>query len=498
MRRRLGPKRTVTWVAATAILALAGCTATASAPVPKPIRTELRVTGRELGRPIPSGFLGLSIEFSSLYAYAGTEPHRPNPVFVRLIDGLVPGQQPLLRIGGDSTDRTWWPLPHTATPPWARYTLTSKWTAVARGLAMAASARLLLGINLLADSREIAAAEGNAFVRGIGRGLISGFEIGNEPELYSTQPWYFTREGKPVPGRPPGYTFGAYLRELSRIRSALPPMAQAGPATGTLSWLSHLGGLFAAKPGLAQATFHRYPLNRCVHDPRSPMYPTVAHLLSPASSSGLTQGMAPYVALAHRRGAQFRIDELNTVTCSGQAGVSDTFASALWALDTQFSLARAGVDGVDVHIHPEAPANQLFSFRRGAGAVRPQYYGLWMFSRAAPPGARLLQITGRLPGQLRAWATRAVDGKTRIVLINDSLTSAATIVVRLAGQDAPAVLERLEAPSAYATGGVTLGGQSFGPAGMLQRPLQATTVRPAKGGGYLVRLAAASAAMLTI
>jgi hypothetical protein len=35
--------------------------------------------------------------------------------------------------------------------------------------------------------------------------------------------------------------------------------------------------------------------------------------------------------LAHRAGFPFRLTEQNSVTCGGLAGVSNTFATALWA-----------------------------------------------------------------------------------------------------------------------------------------------------------------------
>ena len=228
-------------------------------------------------------------------------------------------------------------------------------------------------------------------------------------------------------------------------------MALAGPATGSLSWLSQLPGLQTREPGLRQVTYHRYPLNRCVRNPRSPLYPSVPHLLSRASSAGLVAGMARWVTLAHRHGEAFRVDELGAVTCGGMPGVSDTFASALWTLDTAFWMARTGVDGVDVHVHPEAPANQLFTFTRAhdrwTGAVRPQYYGLLLFAQAAPPGARLLRLAGAGSGALRAWATLGRDRRVRVVLINDSLTRAWTVLVTPPAPGGAAALERLRAPS---------------------------------------------------
>ncbi len=72
-------------------------------PVPISVGAPLRV------RPVAPGFLGLSLEYRTIVEYAGRQAGAINPVLVALIRSLAPGQRPQLRIGGDSTDRTWWP-----------------------------------------------------------------------------------------------------------------------------------------------------------------------------------------------------------------------------------------------------------------------------------------------------------------------------------------------------------------------------------------------------
>ncbi len=62
-------------------------------------------------RAIPAGFLGLSLEYSAVSAYAGRDPSAVDPVFEQLIRNLTPGQRPVLRIGGDTTDWSWYPVP---------------------------------------------------------------------------------------------------------------------------------------------------------------------------------------------------------------------------------------------------------------------------------------------------------------------------------------------------------------------------------------------------
>ena len=97
------------------------------------------------------------------------------------------------------------------------------------------------------------------------------------------------------------------------------------------------------------------------------------------------------------------------MACRGKAGVSDTFASALWVTDALFSLARAGVDGVNMHTLPDA-AYELFAFSRQGGRwqaqVRPVYYGLQLFAQAAPPVPGCCRCPAAAPtAGLSVWAT---------------------------------------------------------------------------------------------
>ncbi len=135
-------------------------------------------------------------------------------------------------------------------------------------------------------------------------------------------------------------------------------------------------------------TLHRYPLQLCYVPPGTAMYPTIGHLLDRASSLGLAQSVAEPIAIAHAAGLRVRIDEINTISCGKAPAVGHSFASALWALQTLFALVRVGADGVNIHSYVGSPYS-LFRFhdRRGAwrGLVYPEYYGMLMFARAAPP-----------------------------------------------------------------------------------------------------------------
>ncbi len=493
-----------------AAVACAGAVRARASVAPAPVFSVS--VGAAQGQAIASDFLGLALEYRGIPGLVGTNSKAVNPVLVQLIRNLVPTGRPMLRIGGQSTDRSWWPVRGIAQPRGVSYNLTPSWTASARALAQATNARLILGLGLEANEPKIDAVQAYELIKRLGRRYVDALEIGNEPELYTAFPWYRTLHGATLPwygnvglpifARPPGYNPKAFLGEFSRAVQAVSGVPIAGPATGNLAWLEPFAGTLSAASRVKVITWHAYGLNECIKDRSSPQYPSVPNLLSPLASRGLVNGISSSVTLAHRTGASFRIGELGSVTCNGRLGVSNTFASALWATDALFSIAAAGVDGVNLHTFQGA-ANGLFDFGYSGGhweaAVHPLYYGALMFARAAPAGSRLLRVSAPSQNRVRVWATLAPDHQVRVLLINDSLTHSEQASVRALNAAAPAGVQRLVAPSAYATGPDRLGGQSFGaqtPTGLLAPPQ--STVIASRGGRYAVTLPAASAALVTL
>jgi hypothetical protein len=452
---------------------------------------------------IHPGFLGLSLEFRAVEAYAGTDPVALDPVFLQLVRNISPGQEPSIRIGGDSTDWAWWPTSSVRRPAGIRIDLTPRWLAVTHALAATLSAKVTLGINLEANNAKLAAAEGDAFVAGIGRSRVQALELGNEPELYHSYGWYKNAKGDEVPGRPANWTFERYLADYAKIERSLPPVMLAGPAIGSPKWLAQVGSFAKAQRGRVRViTVHRYGVAHCGTPAPSSRGPSIADLLAPEASSGLAKTTVPVVAAAHAHGDSMRVDEMNTVSCGGAPGVSNAFASALWTVDALFAMARAGVDGVNLHTYSGA-AYEPFAFKPvngvWTGFVKPQYYGMLLFAQAAPTRSRLLRISGA-SGPVRAWATRAPDRRTRVVLINDDPRHSRSLTVHIPGHNGIASVERLLAPGLGATTGVTLGGQSFGAAtttGQLAGTPQVAAVRP-RADDYAVTLPAGSAALLTL
>jgi hypothetical protein len=99
----------VTGTIALAVLAGAIDVPDLDAEAPKSPHETLTIGAATKAPAIHPGFLGLSLEYRTVEAYAGTDPAALDPVFLQLVRNINPNQRPVIRVGGDSTDWAWWP-----------------------------------------------------------------------------------------------------------------------------------------------------------------------------------------------------------------------------------------------------------------------------------------------------------------------------------------------------------------------------------------------------
>jgi hypothetical protein len=180
----------------------------------------------------------------------------------------------------------------------------------------------------------------------------------------------------------------------------------------------------------------------------------------------------------------FRVTELNSASCGGDAGVVDSFATALWAPDALFELMRAGVDGVNWHIRPWM-LNAPFEVQAGTIAPLPELYGLVLFAEMVRPNARLMNVRiAAADGlHLKVWAVRSAD-RTDVLVINKG-PRAASVSLCCGSIGRRVSAERLLAPSLSAQDDITLGGRTIGSDGRWHGR-SVTAVLRLNGGSYRI------------
>ena len=495
--RRLRARRAPLIAVAAALVAIGAVACGVAAPARTGSAPGQTVTvTATTGRAVPTGFVGISMEYKGLEQYAGADASAPNPGFLQLLRNLAPSGGAVLRIGGDSSDWTWWPVPGMNRPGGVKLNLTSNWAAVAKSVAAAIHGRLILGINFEADSSKLAAYEESQLLSHVGGAGVLGFELGNEPELYASFPWFKTADGQHVYGRARGYNVSDYLNDFGRIAAALPHAPLAGPSSGSANWLADLSTFVTHEPRVSLLTVHAYPTKKCSKLTRV----SAGQLFETSSLQGLANQIGSWVQVAATHKLPLRVDEMNSVSCGGEAGLSNSFAPALWALDMLPRLVQAGVAGVNFHTVPDS-INAIFSAAHSASgwavSAQPEYLGLLAFVQAAPAGSQLLKVSAPATAGLDAWATKTPSGQVHVVLVNTS-SSAQTLTVDLAGvaSGTTATVSRLRAAGLAATT-ATLNGQSLSARTGALGGTPVASHLAAHNGGYTVSVPATSAAILT-
>ncbi len=469
-----------------------------AAPPPR-VQAEVTVLPRAARLRIASSFLGFSTEYWGMPVNA-----RHIALYRRILRLVhVPGAGPFaLRIGGDSSDHAFWDPALRDTPDWA-FRLSPGWIADTARIVRQNHLRVIIDLNFITGTAGMAADWARAAERQFPSGSVVGFEVGNEPDLYDRDLWTVAIDGTrfplgALPQRitPRDYATGyrTYARALARVAPHVPVY---GPALALPDvdrrWISTL--LARPHPHLAGITVHAYPYSACARV-GSPAYPTVAKLLSRQASADLATAVAPAVRLARAARLPLRLTEFNSVTCGGVAGVSNTFATALWAPDALFTLARAGAVSADLHVRAFS-VNSPFRFHRGRVFARPLLYGLVLFTRMLGHDPHLVRVRLRAPAgsRLTAWAVTHGTRSASVLLLNKGPRSL-TVRIRLPDRSAgTATVQRLLAPSARSTRHVTLAGQHLSRrARWVGRPVVQSV--PARDGSYIITVRHTSAALV--
>ena len=441
------------------------------------VHAQITVSPDAARTAVPPSYLGLSTEYWALPFWSGEMP-----VLERALALVhVRGDGPLvLRVGGDSADHTFWDPNEAPMPDWA-FSLAPKWLDQARALVRTLGVRLILDLNLITDTPGAAGQWARAAEAGLPPHSIEAFEVGNEPDIYSRADWLAIVAGRGLDSRVVGrvdgarggrvgrlgrvgrdrfsatalpaaltaYDYARDFRAYARVLEAVAPRAMlAGPALANPlphgRWVPTL--IDHARRDLGMITIHRYPYTGCPRRRGTPSFATIGRVLSPAASTGLAAALQPLVDDAHDAGLPLRLTELNSVNCGGLGGVSDAFATALWAPDALFSLMRRGVDGVNLHVRADASTHLSPSDR---AASRPGRCSTDSSCLRAP-SARTLSWSGCAPisaGPRTSRRGRSASAATTSACCS-STRAAAPARIAAPARAGAARVQRLLAPSA--------------------------------------------------
>jgi hypothetical protein len=383
LRRTLKPHLTRGAIVAALVLVVATVAVVAAlmlgtrsrAPAPAPVapgstaRVDATVAlGTGSPVTVPSSFLGVSTEYSTIPVWA-----RQMGLLRRVLAMLSQDGPIRLRIGGDSADRALW-APTKELPEWV-FELTPSWLRQTSQIVTQTHVKLILDLNLVTSTPALGARWAKTAVARLPRGSITAFEVGNEPDIYSRSAWQRITSGSGVPPLPSRITATSYARSFASHANALAKVAPGVPLLApalaepqkNYGWVTKL--LQAPHPGLAAITAHRYPYDACAK-PGSPTFPTIARVLSENATVGMGRTALTVEHISDRAGLPLWLTDINSVTCGGTKGVSDTFATALWGPDALFELVRAGVESASVHVRADA-INMAFSLTRKDSSRTP-------------------------------------------------------------------------------------------------------------------------------
>ncbi len=466
---------------------------------------------------VPARFLGFSIEVKEapLVFLEGGLGGQPRAAFATLMNTLRNASNevrgPVIRIGGNSADESVYlpspaPLPVNAT-----YRITDA-DFDAYQAVRAWNGTVVIDTNLrYADAKRggdasLPYAHVAAAAKALGwDDLIESVEVGNEPDL-------FFKNGI----RDTSYTFADYLNDYGTVARALSPLIPTSSpkilgATWTSSWSYSVDDftnyLRVYKGNFSSISFHRYPLDVCDGKKTS-----IEKLLADKSAAGVANQTSSFPPLCAP--LPLFIGEGNNVACGGAYGISDVWASALWAIDVLFNVAAVGVARYNLHGMPGGAYSAISWVDAAdpsdtAPIVHPTYYGMLAFAQMTANSSTILNVTtvANTNSFIKLWSVVDANLAQRVVAIHKDLnaTEAATITLLPASRLVGAAILTRGLPGtrgffSNATDGISIGGLSWSSTvdGTPSGTPTSESITVSADGSYSFSLPPASFAIITL
>ncbi len=326
--------------------------------------------------------VGLSLEYPTMAQDLGTGAC-PAPALVSELQALG---SPPLALAGDSQDSTAPSGALSGAPAsWETatlYALPAAFWSELHCLLSATKDPLTVGLNTKTGQAAWAAQ----MVAGAQSAATNGlsFSLGNEPDLYYLP--NYASLSRPLPGEEAA-AVNTYLQVAEQLQPALAGEPVIGPELARPAhWRGQLPRVIAA---LHEQTVgvHLYPLSACA----SPKAVTIGGVLS-AQAADTPRSLAWVVADASAAHVPAIISEANSASCGGVAGVSDSPASAVWAV--RFVLAALKTGFQEVRFHFSGAPYDPFVVSGEAVLARPLASALAALNQWLPIGAALRTVSG--------------------------------------------------------------------------------------------------------
>jgi uncharacterized protein (TIGR03437 family) len=388
---------------------------------------------------IGPGFAGLSYEKGQM-ANPFFSPQNTDAIGLFKLIGPS-----LLRIGGNSVDKTTW-TPNGAGRS-SGQVAPSDIDALA-GFLKATGWQVLYGTNLAQSTPALAAAEIAYAVQSLGSSLY-GIEIGNEPDLYAGN--YF----------PSTWGFSDYLTLWQSFAAAIRAQSPNVPLTGPVA-ASNISGWvkpFAAAEGqnVILLSVHYYRGNG------QSASSTVELLVSP--DANIVTDTKEMLAISESVDVPYRVAETNSFYNGGASNVSDAYASALWVIDHLFACASNGAQGINLHGGGDSTGYTPIADSGGVVVgARPEFYGVTLFTLAGI--GTLLQTTINAGGlNATAYAVQAANGTLNVIINNKDQAQTLSVTLQLPQAALSAQMMQMSGPSLDATTGMAIQGGTIQPNG---------------------------------
>jgi hypothetical protein len=419
-------------------------------PTPQPLpigaitAATLTVSATTAGSFVPD-FLGLAYEKQSLLTPLFSAS---NTNLIGLFRRLGPG---VLRIGGSSVDRCVWApdgpgqTPGQIAPPdiaaLASFLRATGWSCI-YGINLGGSAT---GVTTPA----LAAAEVAYVAQQLGSALVS-IELGNQCESYGTS-FYSGNWSVEI--------FESLWQQYRTAILVVTPTAPlSGPAAGSDldAWTLPFGEYVTSRDlSLLTQQYTRGPASSATPDD-----------LITADTALATELLTLHDG-AQSIGVPFRIDGLSSYDAGGVPNVSNSYASALWAVDTLFQTALSGASGLNFRSGGQTPDAIITDINGELLAPQPAFYGLLL---AALAGTGTLLAAQLSCGSLNAtaYALQSANGSMSLILVNKDGMQTLDVSIVLPQTKSTATLQQLTQLSAGATtpnlaalSGITLQGATI-------------------------------------